>query len=82
MQERPDTELIELAAGGDKGAFGLLAERYQVAAQRFALRLTSDKDWARELTQEAPAPVLSIAWPPARTGQVQKLALRNHYEHL
>ncbi len=53
MQEKSDNELIALATKGDKDAFGLLAQRYQAMAQRFAMRITSDKDWARELTQEA-----------------------------
>jgi RNA polymerase sigma factor (sigma-70 family) len=53
VEERTDIELIELARQGDKGAFGILVQRYQTIARRFATRLIADKDYAQELTQEA-----------------------------
>jgi len=53
VEERTDIELVALARKGDKGAFGLLAQRYQMIAQRFAMRLVSNEDCAQELAQEA-----------------------------
>ncbi len=53
MEERTDIQLVELARQGDKDAFGLLAQRYQMLARRFAMRLIADEDSARELAQEA-----------------------------
>lgn len=53
MEERTDTELVALARKGDKGAFGLLVQRYQMTAQRFAMRLVAKEDSAQELAQEA-----------------------------
>lgn len=53
MVERTDTELVELARQGDKDAFGLLAQRYQMTARRFAIRLVGKEDSAQELAQEA-----------------------------
>jgi RNA polymerase sigma factor (sigma-70 family) len=48
-----DVELVDLARGGDKDAFGELAQRYQSIAKRFATRLTANNEIARELAQEA-----------------------------
>ena len=53
MDERTDIELVVLARKGDKDAFGLLAQRYQMIAQRFAMRLVAKEDYAQELAQEA-----------------------------
>ncbi len=53
MEERTDIELVELARKGDKDAFGVLAQRYQVIARRFAMRLVGKEDSAQELAQEA-----------------------------
>jgi RNA polymerase sigma factor (sigma-70 family) len=53
LEEKTDIELVALARQGDKDAFGLLAQRYQVIARRFAMRLVADDDAAQELAQEA-----------------------------
>jgi len=53
VEERTDIELVELARKGDKDAFGVLAQRYQVIARRFAMRLVGKEDSAQELAQEA-----------------------------
>jgi RNA polymerase sigma factor (sigma-70 family) len=53
LAEKTDTEQIMAARKGDKEAFGVLVQRYQAAARRYALRLTGDNDWASELVQEA-----------------------------
>ncbi len=53
MEERTDIELVALARNGDKDAFGLLAQRYQMVARRFAMRLVANEDSAQELAQEA-----------------------------
>jgi len=53
LEERTDSELVALARNGDKNAFGLLAQRYQMPMQRFALRLTSEEESAPDLAQEA-----------------------------
>ncbi|HEY32665.1 MAG TPA: sigma-70 family RNA polymerase sigma factor [Dehalococcoidia bacterium] len=53
MEERTDIELIELARQGDKDAFGLLLQRYQMIARRFAMRLVANEDFAQQLAQEA-----------------------------
>jgi hypothetical protein len=37
MDEKSDAELIVLARGGDKNAFGQLARRYQPMAERIAM---------------------------------------------
>ena len=52
-QRLTDVELVDLARGGDKDAFGELAQRYQSIARRFATRLTANNETARELAQEA-----------------------------
>lgn len=53
MAEKTDNELVKLARQGDKDAFGVLAQRYQTIARRFALRLTGNEDAAQDLAQEA-----------------------------
>lgn len=53
VEKKADTELVALARNGDKDAFGLLAERYQMMAHRFAMRLVTNADLAQELAQEA-----------------------------
>jgi len=53
MAEKTDIELVALARHGDKDAFGLLAQRYQLLAQRFALRFLGNEDGAQDLAQEA-----------------------------
>ena len=53
MEEKTDSTLVAAARKGDKEAFGVLVQRYQAAARRYALRLTGDNDWASELVQEA-----------------------------
>jgi RNA polymerase sigma factor (sigma-70 family) len=53
MTEKTDIELVALARTGDKDAFGLLAQRYQVIARRFATRLLGESESAPDLVQEA-----------------------------
>jgi len=53
MQDRSDAELVTMARGGDKSAFGDLIDRHQPMAQRVATRVVGHGDFARELTQEA-----------------------------
>jgi RNA polymerase sigma factor (sigma-70 family) len=53
MAEKTDTELVALTRQGDKDAFGLLTQRYQVIAGRFALRVIGNDASAQDLTQEA-----------------------------
>lgn len=53
MEDKTDNELVALARKGDKDAFGLLAQRYQVIARRFALRFIRNEDGAQDLAQEA-----------------------------
>jgi RNA polymerase sigma factor (sigma-70 family) len=53
MEERTDNELVILARGGDKEAFGLLAQRYQPIARRLAVRFTGNEDGAQDLAQES-----------------------------
>jgi RNA polymerase sigma factor (sigma-70 family) len=53
VEEITDIDLVALARNGDKDAFGLLAERYQMMAHRFAMRLVTNADLAHELAQEA-----------------------------
>jgi RNA polymerase sigma factor (sigma-70 family) len=53
VEERRDIELVALARKGDKDAFDLLAERHQMTALRFAMRLVRNVDLAQELAQEA-----------------------------
>ncbi len=53
MGDKTDIELVTLAREGDKDAFGLLVQRYQMTAQRLAMRLVAKEDSAQELAQEA-----------------------------
>jgi len=53
MEEKTDTELVALARNGDKDAFGLLTQRYQLVARRFAQRFIGNEDGAQDLAQEA-----------------------------
>lgn len=53
MEEKTDIELVALARDGDKDAFGLLAQRYDMIARRFAVRLIGKEDGASDLAQEA-----------------------------
>src|SRR5258706_462442 len=53
MDEKSDAELIVLARGGDKNAFGHLARRYQPMAERIAMGMVSNVFLAQELAQEA-----------------------------
>jgi RNA polymerase sigma factor (sigma-70 family) len=53
VEQCTDVELVIDARGGDKDAFGLLAQRYQMMARRFARKIIADEDLAQELVQEA-----------------------------
>ena len=53
MHDKSDAELVALARAGDKSAFGVLVERYQVLALRVAVRLVRHEELARDLAQEA-----------------------------
>ena len=53
MDEQSDAELIVLARGGDKYAFGQLARRYQPMAERIAMGMVTNAFLAQELAQEA-----------------------------
>lgn len=53
MEEKTDIELVALARKGDKDAFGLLAQRYELIAQRFAARLVGEGEGVQDLVQEA-----------------------------
>lgn len=53
MDEKSDAELIVLARGGDKNAFGHLARRYRSMAERIAMGMVANAFIAQELAQEA-----------------------------
>jgi RNA polymerase sigma factor (sigma-70 family) len=53
VDEKSDAELIVLARGGDKNAFGHLARRYQSMAERIAMGMVANAFLAQELAQEA-----------------------------
>lgn len=53
MEQSTDSELVELARAGDRGAFGQLVERYQQMVRRIAVGMIADEEIARELAQEA-----------------------------
>ncbi len=53
MQQKTDGELVVLARGGDKQAFGELLQRYQQMAQHIARNMVGQEEIARELAQEA-----------------------------
>jgi len=48
----PDRQLVERAVGGDRAAFGRLAERYRGRVHAFSLAVCVDAGEAAELTQE------------------------------
>jgi hypothetical protein len=52
VEKSTDVELVILARGGDKEAFGLLAQRYQTMARRFAWKMIADEDLAQELAPD------------------------------
>lgn len=52
VAEKTDTELVALARRGDKDAFGVLSQRYQLMAARFAARLVGGSEGAQDLAQE------------------------------
>lgn len=52
MTQLSDQELVAATLGGDKRAFGTLADRYSQRAYRVALRMVGDADLAREMVQE------------------------------
>ena len=49
--ESTDMELISLARGGDRTAFGTLVERHRAAVERLARRLTDDRETAADCVQ-------------------------------
>ena len=53
VEEKTDTELVALARRGDKDAFGVLAQRYELIAQRFAVRLVGGSEGVPDLVQES-----------------------------
>lgn len=53
MQKTSDHDLVLATLGGDKRAFGQLADRHSQRAYRVALRIVGDADLAREMVQEA-----------------------------
>ena len=54
MNASSDSDLVEqVRAEGDKQAFGMLIERYQLGALQMASRIIEDRELARELVQEA-----------------------------
>ena len=53
MVKRADDILVIQAQGGDRAAFGSLAERYQGMAMSVARRIVGSEDDARDLVQEA-----------------------------
>ena len=52
MQHPSDQDLVAATLGGDKHAFGQLADRYSQRAYRVALRMVGDADLAQEMVQE------------------------------
>jgi len=53
VEEKTDIELVALARRGDKDAFGLLSQRYQPMASRFAARLLDAGGGVPDLVQES-----------------------------
>ena len=53
MEKKTDAGLVALARSGDKGAFGILVERYQRMAERIAKGVVGNEEISRELAQEA-----------------------------
>ena len=58
-----DTELMQRAANGDRGAFDVLVERYAPSMFRFALAITSNPATAEDAMQDA----FLGAWRSARS---------------
>lgn len=52
MQQPSDQDLVAATLGGDKHAFGQLADRYSPRTYRVALRMVGDADLAQEMVQE------------------------------
>jgi DNA-directed RNA polymerase specialized sigma24 family protein len=84
-----DQELVSATLGGDKRAFGTLADRYNQRAYRVALRMVGDADLAREMVQETllqaylglstlREPVYFGAWLLRIVQNVCHLHLRSH----
>ena len=48
-----DAELVERTLAGDRGAFGILAERHRPMARRIATTMVREADTAREMASEA-----------------------------
>ena len=81
--QRPtDVELVDLARGGDKDAFGELAQRYQSTARRFATRLTANNETRAGTRTRGDCPGLPFTPPSARPRPIQGLALRHRAERL
>jgi RNA polymerase sigma factor (sigma-70 family) len=53
VEEKTDSELVALARQGDKDAFGVLSQRYQPIARRFATRLVGGEGGVADMVQEA-----------------------------
>ncbi len=53
LGKKTDAELVGLARSRDKDAFGVLAQRHEATARRFAVRLAGNRDWASEVLQES-----------------------------
>ena len=52
-RDKTDAELVALARGGEREAFGQLVERYEQMARRIAFGMVANEEVARELAQEA-----------------------------
>ncbi len=52
-EEKTDAELVTLARGGQREAFGELVVRYEAMARRIAANMVANEEVARELAQEA-----------------------------
>lgn len=61
MPQLSDHALVLATLGGDKHAFGQLADRYQQRAYRMALRMVGDADLAQEMVQETLLPPITFA---------------------
>jgi RNA polymerase sigma factor (sigma-70 family) len=53
VEKRTDSELVEAARGGDRGAFDQLVRQYQPLALRAAMGMAPNEEAARDLVQEA-----------------------------
>lgn len=52
-EEKTDAELVALARGGQREAFGALVERYEAMVRHLAASMVANEEVARELAQEA-----------------------------